>query len=207
MTARTTARRAETPAPPTHAPRTFPGARALDGISDAQIDEHLELYEGYVKAVNALDHDIRELAAAGRIDDPAWSELQRRRGFETNGMRLHELYFEALRPGGAAIEPALGDAIVHGFGSFDAWREQFVALGMMRGIGWALLVHDPIARTLVNHRIELHEQGVPVGLRPILVMDMWEHAFLRDYQSHEKARYVDAFLRNVDWPACAARIA
>jgi Fe-Mn family superoxide dismutase len=197
---------AAAPLPSPFVARTFPAARALDGISDAQIDEHLELYEGYVKAVNALEHAVRDLAGAGRTDDPEWSELQRRLGFETNGMRLHELYFDALRPGGVTIEPGLGDAIVQDFGSFDAWREEFVAIGMMRGIGWAVLAQDPATGRLANHRIDLHEQGVPVGARPVVAMDMWEHAFLRDYKSHEKSHYVDAFLRNLDWPTCAARI-
>ena len=86
-----------------------------------------------------------------------------------------------------------------GFGSFDAWKADFVAVGSLRGVGWAVLYEDPDTNRLSNHWIELHHQGVPPGFKPILVMDVWEHAFLLDFKPGERDKYIEAFFANVDW--------
>lgn len=180
----------------------------LHGISDETLTIHFGLYEGYVKNTNLLNEQIAELSG-GKLSgtDPHFAELRRRLGFEFNGMRLHEYYFGNLAKDGGATPPAdLRDALAGSFGDLETWKKDFVATAEMRGVGWALTAQDPATGKLSNHWITLHEDGVPAGLTPIVVMDMWEHAYLRDYKPAEKAKYTEAFFANLDWRAVAARL-
>ena len=86
--------------------------------------------------------------------------------------------------------------------SASAWEKEFRAIGAMRGIGWAILYRDPLTRRLSNHWISLHQDGHPAGFQPVLVMDVWEHA----YTGLERARYIDAFFANLDWEEVEARL-
>ena len=191
--------------------QSFDNLKGLDGISDAQIDEHLKLYAGYVKQVNALNEQLAEMIGQGKVSgkDPEFSEVTRRLGFEYNGMILHEYYFSNLRkaadptpPAGSGVAQALGE----GFGTVEQWKKDFQAIGDMRGIGWVILFEDPATDRLTNHWITLHQDGVPAGFKPLLVMDVWEHAFMRDYKATEKAKYVEAFFRNIDWTMVDRRL-
>jgi Fe-Mn family superoxide dismutase len=191
--------------------QSFDGLRGFDGISDDQVAEHLKLYAGYVKQVNGLNQELFELLGQGKASgkDPAFAELTRRLGFEYNGMILHEYYFSNLRraaepkpPAGSGLSQALSDA----FGSVDMWKTDFQAMGDMRGIGWVILFQDPATDRLTNHWVTLHQDGVPAGFKPLLVMDVWEHAFMRDYKATEKSKYVEAFFRNIDWQAVEHRL-
>jgi Fe-Mn family superoxide dismutase len=192
-------------------PQSFDHLTGLDGISDAQVKEHLDLYQGYVKQVNTLTEKLEELLGRGKPSgtDPYFAELTRHLGFEYNGMILHEYYFSNLRPGSEPAPPAssgLARALGEAFGSLDAWRTDFQAMGDMRGIGWVILFQDPATDRLTNHWVTLHQDGVPAGFKPLLVMDVWEHAFMRDYKATDKARYVEAFFRNIDWAAVEQRL-
>src|SRR5215471_4045797 len=189
----------------------FDHLTGLDGISDGQLEEHLKLYAGYIKNVNALNEDLSQQRAAGKASgtNPEFAEVTRRLGFEYNGMILHEYYFENL---GRAAETAprrgsgLEQALARDWGSVDAWRKDFQALGDMRGIGWVILFEDPMTDRLTNHWISLHQEGIPAGFKPLLVMDVWEHAFMRDYQATDKKKYIEAFFRNVDWAIVERRL-
>ena len=191
--------------------QSFDTLQGLDGISDAQIAEHLKLYSGYVKQVNTLNQDLAELLGKGKASgkDPAFAELTRRLGFEYNGMILHEYYFSNLKKGGEPTPPSgsgVGQALADAFGTVDAWKTDFQAMGDMRGIGWVILFQDPATDRLTNHWITLHQDGVPAGFKPLLVMDVWEHAFMRDHKVTDKAKYVEAFFRNIDWPIVERRL-
>jgi Fe-Mn family superoxide dismutase len=188
--------------------QAFDQLKGLDGISDDQIAEHLKLYAGYVKQVNTLNEDI---AASGKPSgkDPEFAELTRRLGFEYNGMILHEYYFSNLRKAAEPTPPSgsgLVQALNESFGSVEEWKTGFQAIGDMRGIGWVILFEDPATDRLTNHWITLHQDGVPAGFKPLLVMDVWEHAFMRDYKATEKAKYVEAFFRNIDWTMVDRRL-
>ena len=194
-----------------YAPRDFSRVRGLAGISDGQIAEHLKLYEGYVKRTNALTERLYGMCGEGKASgaDPVYAELTRRLGFEYNGMILHEHYFGALRSGAQAEPPAgskLRKAVEASFGKYETWLADLRAVATMPGVGWAVLYQDPANGWLSNHWITLHNDGNPAGFQVILAMDVWEHAFMRDYQATERARYVDAFLKNVDWEACERRL-
>jgi Fe-Mn family superoxide dismutase len=195
----------------TYREQPFDHLEGLDGISDAQVAEHLTLYAGYIKQVNALNAELAEMRGRGHASgtNPEFAELTRRLGFEYNGMILHEYYFANLRraaepapPGGSGLTQALAQS----FGSLEQWLKDFQAVGEMRGIGWAILFEDPVTDRLSNHWISLHQEGVPAGFKPLLVMDVWEHAYMRDYKATEKKKYIEAFFRNVDWAVVERRL-
>lgn len=183
-------------------------SEGFDGISKEQIEQHFKLYQGYVANTNKLADTIAQLLEAGQVGTPEYNEQKRRFGFEYSGMRLHEFYFGNLKPGGSSLpaDSNLRKAIERDFGSYDNWEKDFKATGLMRGIGWAILYQDPHTGRLQNFWVSDHENGHPAGFQPVLVMDVWEHAFTVDYQPTEKAKYIEAFFRNIDWSAAESRL-
>jgi Fe-Mn family superoxide dismutase len=175
------------------------------GFSDALLKQHFELYAGYVKNVNAL-HDELGASSPARPPTAAWSELKRRFGWEWNGMRLHETYFGNMTKSTRALrqDAPLVARIGKDFGSREAWEKEFRSTGSMRGIGWAAVVWDPAARRLFNIWIDEHDRGALAGCPILLLMDVFEHAFMMDYGT-KRADYIDAFLAAVDWEEAARR--
>jgi Fe-Mn family superoxide dismutase len=185
----------------------------LNGISDQTLEMHFKLYEGYVKETNNLTARIAEFLKDGKVDQdemPAYSELTRRLGFEYNGMVLHEYYFGNMKKGSTVTDPDKGSRIYkaaeESFGSYDIWKADFIGVGKMRGVGWAICYENPANGRLSNHWITLHEVGNVSGFNPVLVMDVWEHAFLLDYKPAERPKYIEAFFSNIDWDACENRL-
>src|SRR5262249_48560977 len=160
----------------------------LNGISDKTLEIHFKLYEGYVNETNKLTQKIAEIIGGGSVDPDkmaAYSELTRRLGFEYNGMVLHEYYFGNMKAGGSGdpdSNSAFYKAAAASCGSYEVWKADFTTIGKMRGVGWAICYQNPANGLLSNHWITLHEDGNIAGFRPILVMDVWEHAFLLDYK-------------------------
>ncbi|HZI19986.1 MAG TPA: Fe-Mn family superoxide dismutase [Pyrinomonadaceae bacterium] len=196
----------------TYKPQQF-NLSGLNGISDQTLEMHFKLYEGYVTNTNTYTQQIAEMMRSGGTLDPkqmpAYSELTRRLGFEFNGMVLHEWYFGNMKKDGS------GDAeqgsefrrlAEQSFGSYENWKADFTNVGKMRGVGWAVCFQDPVVGGLSNHWITLHEEGNVAGFTPILVMDVWEHAFLLDYKPAERPKYIEAFFSNIDWTACERRL-
>jgi superoxide dismutase, Fe-Mn family len=184
----------------------------LTGISERTLDMHFQLYQGYVNETNRLTQRISEFLQDGKIDQeemPAYSELTRRLGFEYNGMVLHEYYFGNLKKGGGG-DPSGRSSFARTaelrFGSYSNWKADFVGIGRMRGVGWAICFQDPGSSRLSNHWVTLHENGNVAGFKPVLVMDVWEHAFLLDYKPSERAKYIEAFFANIDWEAVEERL-
>jgi len=185
----------------------------LKGISDETLEMHFKLYEGYVKETNNLSTRIAEFIQDAKVDQeemPAYSELTRRLGFEYNGMVLHEYYFDNLKKGAGTGDPAATSAFAKAaqstFGSYDIWKADFVGIGKMRGVGWAICYENPANGRLSNHWITLHETGNVAGFTPILVMDVWEHAYLLDYKPAERPKYIEAFFSNIDWTVVGDRL-
>lgn len=194
----------------TYNARTF-DLSGLVGISDQTLEMHFGLYAGYVKNTNILNEQLAELSKSGVTADkmPVYSELKRRLGFEYNGMVLHEYYFENMKKGGggdAGSATAFHRAAAASFGSYDTWKADFANTGKMRGVGWAICFSDPTTGTLSNHWISDHEYGNIAGYKPILVMDVWEHAFLLDYKPADRPKYIESFMANVDWGVVNGRM-
>jgi superoxide dismutase, Fe-Mn family len=173
----------------------------LKGISAKNIEEHLKLYAGYVKHANLALEKIGELMADPEKNAYMIGELQRRFGFEFNGVRNHEYYFRSLEGGARPLPEGsqLKAAIEKQAPSFDAWLQGFKGLAMTRGIGWAVLGWDYDAKQFVHIWIDEQHLGQLNGVCWILAIDMWEHAFVYDYPTSEKKKYVEAFFENLNW--------
>ncbi len=174
---------------------------ALKGISEKTITEHIKLYAGYVKNANLIIEKIAEYSADSEKHAYALGEIQRRFAFEFDGMRNHEYYFRSLESGakGLPADSVLKAQIEKQAPSFDAWLAGFKALALTRGIGWAMLVWDPSAKQLTHSWVDEQHLGQLADVRPLLLLDMWEHSYLFDYVPSEKKKYVEAFFENVTW--------
>lgn len=171
----------------------------MEGFSNRLLKNHFTLYEGYVKNTNLLLTTLEDLISEGKGSTPEYAELKRRLGWEYDGMRLHEYYFANLGGNGEVDDEChLVERIEANFGSLALWQADFIATGMMRGIGWAVLYRDNATGRLINFWINEHDTGHPSGGSALLVMDVWEHAFMLDYGLNRR-EYIDAFFRNLDW--------
>ncbi|MEK7219256.1 MAG: Fe-Mn family superoxide dismutase [Patescibacteria group bacterium] len=174
---------------------------ALKGISAKNIEEHLKLYAGYVKNANLILEHIEEFSQNSEKYAYELGELQRRFGFEFNGMVNHEYYFESLSDEPKVLTEAseLRKTITEEWGSCETWLNRFKAIALTRGIGWAILYYDPLTKRLLNAWIEEQHLGQLNGCKTILAIDMWEHAFIYDYPTSEKKKYVETFFDNLNW--------
>lgn len=171
---------------------------SLKGISKKNIEEHLKLYEGYVKNANLVLEKISSYDS--EKDAYAISEMQRRFSFEFNGMRNHEVYFESLEGGAKDIsENELKTKIIETWGSYDSWLTKFKAIAKTRGVGWAILYFDKNTNRLLNSWVDEQHLGQLSGCESILALDMWEHSFVADYLPSGKGAYIDDFFANLNW--------
>lgn len=170
----------------------------LDGLSETQISEHLKLYQGYVKNTNSLLQKIEQYKQNAETSALELSELTRRFGFEFNGMRLHEYYFSQFETMEGSKD-SLKMELEAQYGSFDAWKKQVTATAMMRGIGWVLLVQDETNGNLLSVWVSDHEVGQLGGQKILFALDVWEHAYTVDFKPTERAKYVEAFWKNLNW--------
>jgi Fe-Mn family superoxide dismutase len=179
----------------------------LDGISRETIDEHIGLYNGYVKHVNLIHEKIDAFSHDLENNVYAVSEMQRRLGFEFGGMRNHEYYFSQFEGGPTALpDGQLKELIIAQWGNVEQWHAQFTQVAMTRGVGWAMLYHDPHTNQLVQTWVDEQHLGQLADLHIILALDMWEHSYMRDYVPSKKKEYVDAFFRNLNWEVVAGRL-
>jgi len=178
----------------------------MQGFSDTLLKNHFTLYQGYVTNTNKVMANLAAMLKEGKEGTPEFAELKRRLGWEFNGMRLHELYFENLGGDGDPTKaPNLTKRVEAQFGSVDACAKDFMATAAMRGIGWVVLDEDPQTGRLINAWINEHDVGHPAGGNPLLVMDVFEHAYLPDY-GLKRGDYIQAFFQNINWPAVEARL-
>lgn len=190
----------------TYAVRDFNKLLGMEGFSDTLLKNHFTLYQGYVTNTNKLIETLAQMLKEGKTAAPEFAELKRRLGWEFNGMRLHEYYFENLGgQGGLDRTGKLFKKITEEFGSFEAWEKEFKSVGTMRGIGWAVLYHDNLTKRLMNFWINEHDGGHPAGCSPLLILDVFEHAFMIDY-GLKRADYIEAFFKNIDWKAAENRL-
>lgn len=182
--------------------KTFNIAK-LKGISDENVADHLKLYAGYVNNANLILKKIEELSADPEKNAYELAEVQRRFGFEYDGIRNHEIYFETLSNGAKEInkDGDLYKAIEATWGSFDKWLARFKAIAMSRGIGWAMLYYDKKEDMLLNAYVGDHELGQLSGCVPVIALDLWEHAYISDYAPGGKKDYVEDFFFNLNWEA------
>ena len=167
----------------TYTAKDYSHLLGLEGISDTMLKNHFKLYQGYVTNTNEIFEKLQSMSPEGK-PPIEYAELSRRFGFEFSGMRLHEYYFDNLAKGGKSLDQStpLAKKIDHLFGDFETWKKHFVATGSIRGVGWVVMYYDIQNDNLFNVWIEEHHVNNLPGCTPILVMDVWEHAFMTDNQ-------------------------
>jgi Fe-Mn family superoxide dismutase len=189
-----------------YAPKDYAKLVGMAGFSETLLKNHFTLYQGYVTNTNKVLDSLDQMSKDGKAATPEFAELKRRLGWEFNGMRLHELYFENLG-GNNGIDKSgkLAAKMTASFGSVEAWEKDFRATGAMRGIGWTALYYDKAADRLINFWINEHDTSHPAGCTLLLIMDVFEHAFMIDY-GLKRADYIESFFKNINWQAAEARL-
>ncbi len=190
----------------TYTAQNFDNLLGLKGFSDQLLQNHFKLYQGYVANTNKLLDTLMSMVKDGKTAAPEFAELKRRFGWEFNGMRLHELYFGNMTKKKTTLseKSPLYKLMVETFGSGPACENVFVATGSMRGIGWVVMTYDPVGKKLLHLWINEHDVGHLAGTVPLLIMDVFEHAFMLDYGLN-RADYIKAFINTIDWDAVSKR--
>ena len=180
--------------------KNFENLLGMKGFSDTLLKNHFTLYRGYVNNTNKLIDSLNAMLKDGRTSTSEYAELKRRFGWEFNGMRLHEYYFKNLTKNFKLIDnkSRLFKKIIEDFGFYEDWEKEFKADAAMRGIGWVVLYCDPLSKKLFNVWINEHDVGHLSGCIPILILDVFEHAYMVDY-GLKKADYIEAFFNAIDW--------
>jgi len=190
----------------TYAAKDFASLLGMPGFSDTLLKNHFTLYQGYVNNTNKVMELLAGMVKEGKEGTPEFAELKRRQGWEFNGMRLHELYFANLGgDGDMSKAPKLMKKKAHQFGSLETCAKDFKATASMRGIGWVILYQDTESGLLFSQWINEHDVGHPAGGNPILVLDVFEHAFITDY-GLKRADYIEAFFKNIKWDVVEKRL-
>ena len=189
-----------------YTPKNYDSLLGMEGFSDTLLKNHFTLYQGYVTNTNKVHDLLVEMHKAGKTTGPDYAEMKRRFGWEFNGMRLHELYFENLG-GKTKLNPTgkLGKKLTELFGSYEHWESDFKTTAAMRGIGWVILYQDNLTGNLFNQWINEHDVGHMAGCTPLMIIDVFEHAFMTDY-GLKRADYIAAFFKNIKWEAVESRL-
>ena len=182
--------------------KDFTHLLGTEGFSDELLQDHFKLYEGYVANTNKLMEKGYDMESG----TPEYAELKRRFGWEWDGMRMHELYFGNLSKDAQNLseDSELHKKITEQFTSFEKWAEDFKATGAMRGIGWVVLAQDGDSGKLFNIWINEHDVGHLIGAKPLIVMDVFEHAYIRDY-GLARADYISTFMKQINWDMAGER--
>ena len=190
----------------TYTAKDFSFLLGMKGFSDTLLKNHFTLYQGYVTNTNKVLDLLAALLKDGKQGTPEFAELKRRLGWEFNGMRLHELYFSNLGGDGDwGKAPQLTKRVEAQFGSVDACANDFMAVASMRGIGWAVCYEDPETGLIINQWINEHDVGHPAGGNPLLILDVFEHAYMTDY-GIKRADYIAVFFNNLKCEAVEQRL-
>lgn len=185
--------------------RDFSNLIGMSGFSDTLLRNHFKLYQGYVKNTGAVIEKLNAMLVDKKCNTPEYAELKRRLGWEFNGILLHEYYFENLGSkkqfdtNGAFHKKAIDD-----FGCFENWKQDFISTGLIRGIGWVVVYWDPRTNRLINVWVNEHDVGHITAAQPILVMDVFEHAYITDYNL-DRTKYIEAFFENINWEVVEKR--
>ncbi len=182
--------------------KNFEHLIGLSGLSEQLLRNHFKLYEGYVNSTNGLVEKLKTNRDAYEL-----AELRRRFGWEFNGMRLHELYFGNMSraPVKIGTNGSLSGSMAAHFGSVEDWQADFAAAAKARGVGWLALVLDPSSRALYDVWVNEHDTGLLAGCKILLVLDVFEHAFMPDYGLN-RAGYIDSFMKAIDWKTVEGRL-
>jgi len=178
---------------------------SMKGFDKNLIEMHITLYQGYVKNTNLIMSQLEAIAKKGNTSSPEYGALKKVLPWEYNGMILHELYFHNWAGSGKPpTDGRLYQQIVQDFGSIDNWRQDFIATGLIRGIGWSILYYDNAAKKLMNVWIHEHDLGHLAGKTPLLIMDVFEHAYINQF-GLDRLKYIRLFFDHLNWDVVETR--
>ena len=177
-------------------------------LSAATKESHLELYDRYVKDFNSTSAKLDGVDKnAANSSHSAFRSLKLDETYNMNAVYLHELYFASISDLNSQIsmDTLAYMKLSRDFGTFDAWQRDFIACCMSSRCGWAMTYFNFFTQTYMNAFIDLHSLNVPVFGYPIAVMDMWQHAYYRDYLDDSKA-YVVGMMKQLNWNVIESRV-
>lgn len=193
--------------PPQFKAKDYSSLKGLPAITDEQVAVHLTLYNGYVTRSNKLNETLAGMVNDGKVGTPEYNELKRRAGWEHNGVILHDLYFENLTASPTkAEESKFAAAVSKQYGNFETWKADMLGVAKMPGVGWAITFLDPARGVFDNYWIDRHDVGHPAGWRPVVVLDLWEHAWSVYLKPTERAKYLENFFAATCWKAVDSRL-
>ncbi len=166
------------------------------GLSEKQAAEHIKLYEGYLKKIDEIRKKIAEAEKEGNATYSEIRELKLEEGFCINAIKLHEMYFDSITSE-KCIPRQIAKIIKNDFGSYEALEKEFIACALSAR-GWVVLAYDWQDDKLHNYIADMHNQGGIWDTIPLLVLDMYEHAYFIDYGTDKKS-YIKWFIEHINW--------
>ena len=177
-------------------------------LSQGNKDNHLELYKGYANTSNEVSAKLDSVDKSSVSSNHSlFRSLKLDEAYNQNGVYLHELYFENISH--LASEISMDSLsyikLSNDFGTFDAWQKDFLACCQASRCGWAVTAYNVFTKKYQNIMIDLHSQNIPIGSIPVVVMDVWQHAYYRDYLKEVKI-YSSAMMKELNWDIIEKRI-
>ena len=172
-----------------------------DFLSDANITNHVELYKDYVEKFNKTSAELDAVdKTVANSNHSAFRAIKHDETYNMNGAYLHELYFANVGDPNSriAMDSLSYMRLNRDFGTFDDWQRDFIACAMSSRCGWAITYFNMYTQSYMNCVVDLHSQNVPAGMYPIVVMDLWQHAYYRDYLKDTKT-YLTAMMKQLNW--------
>ena len=176
-------------------------------LSQKQFDEHVKLYKGYVGKVNEITDDLilfQDRSGANATYSP-YRALKKAETYALNGMILHELYFPLLGNKETQPGPKTNDIIDKQFGGYENWKADFIACGMAAR-GWAVFIYEQRTDSFRNILLDLHDEGYVTGGFPLVIIDVYEHAYFIDYAT-DKGKYINRFIDSLRWDLVEKKVA
>lgn len=177
-------------------------------LSKQTIETHLKLYKGYIEKLNRISSEL-DTSDRSSADNRASGirSLKQAEVFCRNAVHLHELYFANISDVDSeiAFDSIAYMRLARDFGSFDDWQWDFIACADAARQGWAVTAYDTFLRRYTNFIIDGDDVGIPVGCYPIIVMDMVEHSYFRDYRD-DKDQYLKNMMQELNWEVIGRRV-
>ena len=174
------------------------------GLSERQIEEHINLYEGYCSKIEEIRAKIFSSEKQGNATYSEIRELKIEEGFCINAIKLHELYFENIeKENFGEIPEEIKSLVEKDFLNYENWKKEFFECALSAR-GWVILAYDLKDNKLHNYIADMHNQGIVLDIVPLLVLDMYEHAYFIDFGTDKKS-YINLFLENINWKIAEER--
>lgn len=177
-------------------------------VSESALKSHEKLFQGYVDSLNHVATKLDSVdKSISQANDSSYRSLKIDETYNANGTFLHGLYFGNIGSPESviSIDSLAYMRLARDFGTFDEWQQDFIAAAMASRNGWALTVYNIFLKRYMNCVVDLHSLNVPIGCIPVIVLDVWEHAYYRDYLNDRKA-YVFKTMQDLNWDIIEERI-